>query len=252
MQYPVGIVLSGGGVRGFAHLGALKALNERGIFPSVISGVSAGAIIGALYADGYSPDEIFELLNGLEVFKMLKIRAPRLGFLKPDGLKITLTKFLRAKSFEDLKIPLFISATNLSKASIEVFESGNLVDGIMASMALPIIIRPYEINGCLYVDGGLMNNLPVQPLLGRTDRIIGVYVNPVKNLSDKFRIRNYADRIIHIGLRANILPSIEKCNLFIEPPGLMDYNLFKASASKKIFDIGYDYTSSLLDTQGFS
>ncbi|MFY8110353.1 MAG: patatin-like phospholipase family protein [Bacteroidia bacterium] len=251
MQYPVGIVLSGGGVRGFAHLGALKALNERAIFPSVISGVSAGAIIGALYADGYTPDEIFDLLNGLEVFKMLKIRAPRLGFLKPDGLKITLQKFLRAKSFEDLKIPLFISATNLSKANIEVFESGNLVDGIMASMALPIIIRPYEINGCLYVDGGLMNNLPVQPLLGKADKIIGVYVNPVKNLSDKFRIRNYADRIVHIGLRANILPSIEKCDLFIEPPGLMDYNLFKASASKKIFDIGYDYTSSLLDSQGF-
>ena len=251
MQYPVGIVLSGGGVRGFAHLGALKALNERAIFPSVISGVSAGAIIGALYADGYTPDEIFDLLNGLEVFKMLKIRAPRLGFLKPDGLKITLTKFLRAKNFEDLKIPLFISATNLSKASIEVFESGNLLDGIMASMALPIIIRPYEINGCLYVDGGLMNNLPVQPLLGKADKIIGVYVNPVKNLSDKFRIRNYADRIVHIGLRANIIPSIEKCDLFIEPPGLMDYNLFKASASKKIFDIGYDYTCSLLDSQGF-
>ena len=252
MQYPVGIVLSGGGVRGFAHLGALKALNERGIFPSVISGVSAGAIIGALYADGYSPDEIFELLNGLEVFKMLKIRAPRLGFLKPDGLKITLKKFLRSSTFEDLKIPLYISATNLSKANIEVFESGNLVDGIMASMALPIIIRPYEINGCLYVDGGLMNNLPVQPLIGKTDKIIGVYVNPVKNLSEKFRIRNYADRIVHIGLRANILPSIEKCDLFIEPPGLLDYNLFKVSASKKIFDIGYDYTSSLLDSQGFS
>jgi NTE family protein len=96
-----------------------------------------------------------------------------------------------------------------------------------------------------------MNNLPVQPLLGKADKIIGVYVNPVKNLTDKFRIRNYADRIVHIGLRANIIPSIEKCDLFIEPPGLMDYNLFKASASKKIFDIGYDYTCSLLDSQGF-
>lgn len=251
MQYKVGIVLSGGGVRGFAHLGALKALNEHGIFPNVISGVSAGAIIGALYADGYTPQEIFDLLHGLEVFKMLKIRRPRLGILKPDGLKLTLSKFLKAKYFEELKIPLFISATNLSKAQLEVFETGSLIDAIMASSAIPLLIRPYTINGSLYVDGGLMNNLPVQPLIGKTEKIIGVHVNPVKDEPSRFKARNYADRIVHIGLRTNVLTSIEKCDLFIEPPGLMDYNLFKVSAARNIYEIGYEYTCSLLDSQGF-
>ncbi|MFY8020491.1 MAG: patatin-like phospholipase family protein [Bacteroidia bacterium] len=251
MSYSVGIVLSGGGVRGFAHLGALKALNERGIYPDVVSGVSAGAIIGALYADQYTPDEIFDLLYGLDVFKMLKIRRPRLGFLKPDGLKSTLSKFLRAKTFEELKLPLYVASTNLSKGQLEIFSSGNLVDAIMASTAFPMLIRPYEMNGCLYVDGGLMNNLPVQPLIGQTDKIIGVYVNPVKDQSGRFRIRNYADRIVHIGLRANILNSIEKCDLFIEPNGLLEYNLLKVSAAKNIFQVGYDYTSSMLDAKPF-
>lgn len=251
MTYPIGLALSGGGVRGFAHLGVLKALREKGIQPGIISGVSAGAIMGALYADGYEPDEIFELLHGLDFFKMLKIRRPRLGFLKPDGLKLTLQKYLRAENFDELKLPLYISATNLNKAQTEVFDSGNLVDAIMASIAFPMVIRPYEINGCLYVDGGLMNNLPVQPLIGKADKIIGVYVNPVKNQDSRFRIRNYADRIVHIGLRANILSSIEKCDLFIEPPGLLDYNLFKVSGARNIFNIGYEHALSLLDSQGF-
>ena len=233
------------------HIGALKALNERGIFPQVISGVSAGAIIGSLYADGYTPDEIFELLHGLDVFKMLKIRRPRLGFLKPDGLKQTLSKYLKAKTFEELNTPLYVAATNLSKAQLEIFSSGNLVDAIMASTAFPMLIRPYEINGCLYVDGGLMNNLPVQPLLGQTDKIIGVYVNPVKDQSGRFRIRNYADRIVHIGLRANIINSIEKCDLFIEPNSLLEYNLLKVSAAKTIFEIGYEHTSAMLDAKPF-
>ncbi len=245
-NHTIGIALSGGGVRGIAHIGVLKALNEAGIYPKLVSGVSAGAIVGALYADGHSPDAIFELIQDLDLFELLSIRRPRLGIFKPDGLKKNLERILQDKKIEDLQLPLFVTATNLSDASAHVFTSGSLVNAIMASTAFPLLIRPYEIEGTLFVDGGLVNNLPVQPLLGKADKVIGVNVNPVKVEPIKYSARNYTDRLIHIGIRANIQNSIASCDLFIEPPGLMQYHLFKLSAAKKIFESGYEYTKSYL------
>lgn len=249
MKPEFGIALSGGGVRGFAHLGVVKALLERGISPGMISGVSAGAIVGVLLADGYSPDEILKLLADLDLFKMLKIKARPLGLLKPEGFQNKLGELLRARSFEDLKLPFFVTATNLNKAQSEVFSSGNLIDPVIASMSFPLVIRPHKLNGELYVDGGLMDNLPVHPLEGKVEHIIGVYVNPVKDAPEKFRTRNYADRLVHIALRANIQASIEKCYWFIEPPGLLSNHLFKLANARTIFSAGYDYTNYFLDSQ---
>ena len=245
-NHTIGIALSGGGVRGIAHIGVLKALNEAGIYPQMISGVSAGAIVGALYAAGHSPDAIFELIHDLDLFELLSFRRPRLGIFKPDGLKKNLARILEDKHFEDLQLPLFVTATNLSDASASVFNSGSLVDAIMASSAIPLIIRPYEINGTLFVDGGLVSNLPVHPLLGKVDKVIGVNVNPVKMEPIKYSARNFTDRLIHIGIRANIQTSIANCDLFIEPPGLMQYHLFKLSAAQKIFESGYEYAKSYI------
>ena len=153
---------------------------------------------------------------------------------------------MRAKTFEELKIPLTVAATNLNIPKLEYFNSGNLIDPIMASSAFPLVLRPYPINGINYIDGGLMNNLPVQPLIGKCDEIIGVYVNPVNPQSKTISTRNYADRILHIGLRANMLTNIDLCTLYIEPHLLADFNLFKVSAAKEIFEIGYSYTKDLL------
>ncbi|GAB1449122.1 patatin-like phospholipase family protein [Bacteroidota bacterium] len=249
MKPEFGFALSGGGVRGFAHLGVIKALSERGIEPGMISGVSAGAIVGVLLADGYSADEVLRMLSELDLFKMLKIKARPLGLLKPDGFQQKLNEMLRAKSFNELKIPFFVTATNLHKAQAEVFSTGNLIDPVIASMSFPLVIRPHKLNGELYVDGGLMDNLPVHPLEEKVERIIGVYVNPVKDIPEKFKTRNYADRLVHIALRANIMSSIEKCYWFIEPPGLLDNHLFKLTNARSIFTVGYDYANYFLDSQ---
>jgi NTE family protein len=94
-----------------------------------------------------------------------------------------------------------------------------------------------------------VNNLPVQPLLGKVDKIIGVNVNPVKVEPVKYSARNYTDRLIHIGIRANIQNAIAQCDLFIEPPGLMQYHLFKLSAAQKIFESGYEYTKNTITSE---
>jgi NTE family protein len=245
-KHKLGIVLSGGGARGFAHIGVLKALNENGIFPDVISSASAGSIVGVLYADGYTPDEIFEIFVKLDIYKILSFYRPAFGLLKADGLQRILQKQLRAQTFEELKLPLHICATNFTKATVHYFNAGQLMPAVMASCAIPMVLKPMLIDGDFYVDGGLMNNLPVEPIQYLCDDIIGVNVNPVGEAKQFTSIRNYADRIMHLAVRANVQPNIAKCDIYIEPPGLMDFHLFKVSSAQKIFQTGYDHALSII------
>lgn len=245
-KYKTGIVLSGGGARGFAHIGVLKALNENGIYPDAISAVSAGAIVGALYADGYKPDDIFGIFSELDIYKIIRFYRPSFGLLKAHGLKKLLSANIRHTQLEDLPIKLTISATNFTKAKTDYFTSGNLIDAVLASSAIPMILKPYTINGNMYVDGGLMNNLPVEPLLGHCEQLIGINVNPVHEVTRFKSFRNFSDRVLHLAIRANVKNNIEKCDIYIEPPDLMEFHLFKLSSAKEIFERGYRHTQELL------
>lgn len=239
--------MSGGGARGFAHIGVLKALNEKGIFPDIISAVSAGSIVASLYADGKSPDEIFDVFNDLDIFKYIRIFRPKLGMMKAEGLRKNLDKHLSVSNIEELKIPLIISATNFTKAKTEFFRKGNIVNSVIASSAIPMILKPFMMEGQMYVDGGLMNNLPVEPLVDHCEYIIGVNVNPVHEVSRFRSFRNYADRVLHLALRANVMVNIPKCDMYIEPPDLMEYHLLKVSSAKQIFESGYNHTLKIID-----
>lgn len=247
-RHKLGIVLSGGGARGFAHIGVLRALNENGIYPDAISAVSAGSIVGVLYADGYSPTEIYEIFSRLDIYKILKFYRPAFGMLRADGLQKTLQQYLRAKSFEELTIPLCVCATNFSKAHVDYFKEGPMIHAVMASCAIPMLLKPMLLNNDFYVDGGLMNNLPVEPLENNCDSIIGVNVNPVSEAKGFSSFRNYADRVMHLAVRANIQTNIQKCDVYIEPPGLMDFHLFKVSSAQTIYETGYRHTLEIIDS----
>ena len=245
-KHKTGIVLSGGGARGFAHIGVLKALNENGIFPDIISAVSAGSIVGCLYADGHTPDEIYTIMGDLDIYKFLRFYRPKFGLLKADGLRKRLDGNLSVKNIDELKIPLIISATNFTKAETEYFHHGSIINAVMASSAIPILLKPYMLNGQMYVDGGLMNNLPVEPLEKICEYIIGVNVNPVHKITHFRSFRNFTDRVLHLAIRANVNINIPKCDMYIEPEGLMNFNLLKVSSSKQIFEIGYEHTLKLI------
>lgn len=246
-QHKLGLVLSGGGARGFAHIGVLKALNENGIYPDAISAVSAGSIVGCLYAGGYTPEQIFGIFSKLDIYKILKFYRPAFGMLRADGLEKVLGQALPTDDFKSLQMPLFICATNFTKAQVTYFHQGSILNAVMASCAIPMVLKPLQIGGEFYVDGGLMNNLPIEPLEHSCEDIIGVNVNPVTEATAISSFRNYADRVMHLALRANIQNNIHKCDIYIEPPGLMEYNLFKVSAAEKIYEIGYNHTISLID-----
>src|SRR5574344_1161966 len=137
-KFRVGISLSGGGAKGIAHLGVLQALEECGFKPQVIAGVSAGAIIGALYADGKSPKEICQFFKDSSFFKFVKIVVPKKGVMSTERFYNLLDGFLTAKTFEELQMPLTINATELIEGKNVYFNSGPLVDKIVASSSVPI------------------------------------------------------------------------------------------------------------------
>ncbi|MCD6113642.1 MAG: patatin-like phospholipase family protein [Bacteroidales bacterium] len=249
--YNFGIVLSGGGARGFAHLGVLKALNQYNIFPDVISGVSAGSIVGAFYADGYSPDEIFELFTDSKIFNFLKLNIPKKGFGNLNGLKKLLDENLRARTFEELKIPLFITATDLNNGKSVYFNKGEIKDVVLASSSIPVIFSPIEIDNISYADGGIMNNFPVEPIINITKKLIGVYVTSIEYADEFKNLFNIALRSFHLGIAANVHAKSQKMNLYIEPKGIGKFKVLDVSKGKEIFDLGYNETIKVLKDSNF-
>lgn len=240
-------VLSGGGARGFAHLGVLKAFRENGILPEVISATSAGSIIGALYCDGFSEDEILEISQQSKQFSVLESwRLPRKGLLSIKPLMNTLQRVLRAKRFEDLSMPLYITTTDFRTGDQIVYNSGDLIPAICAACSIPVIFSPVIIDGIPQVDGGMSSNLPIEPLEDSYHNIIGVHVNPIGAYEEKTGFIQNIDRTIHLGIREPVRKNIPKCAMFIEPEGLEKYGLFDAKKGKEIVDIGYSYTKKYL------
>jgi NTE family protein len=248
-KFDTGVILSGGGARGFAHAGILKALNEYDIYPDVIAGVSAGAIVGALYADGHSPDQIFDIFSQEDTFfKYVKLKVPGNGLFKTVGLKENLSKSLKAKTFEELQIPLFVVATNINTAEVTYFNTGEILDRVLASAAIPVLFEPIEIEGNLYVDGGVLDNFPVFPLEERCKRLIGISLNPINTQDDFDSLLKIAERTFHLSTSSNISNKIERCEMVFEPEELKEYGLLDTSKGKEMFELGYHSALELLNS----
>jgi NTE family protein len=152
----IGLVLSGGGARGIAHLGVVKALQEMGIPFDQIAGTSAGAITGALIAQGYSPDESLKIIESSSFVRHLRPAWNRMGLLRIDTAIDLYRKYLPHDSFEALQIPLHVLAVDLNDGEQVVFESGELIRPVLASCCLPGIFEPMLINKRQFVDGGVL------------------------------------------------------------------------------------------------
>lgn len=240
-NYDTGLVLSGGAARGFAHAGVIKAMEEKEMKADIVSGVSAGSIVGAFYCDGYSAEEIFEIFHKNKVFELVKLRFNKHGLLSISGLRKVLKKNLRTTRMEKLDKPLVITATNIEEGITTYFTEGDLVDIVVASCSIPILFTPAVINDITYVDGGLTNNFPVQPLEGKCKKLIGVHVNPVGNFDpDESGLRKLAIHTFHLSIAADIQYDKKKVDHFIEPPTLEDFSYYDIKKGKKMFDIGYE------------
>ena len=240
----IGIVLGGGGALGFAHIGALKALEEAGIKSEYISGASMGAIIGALYAYGYSPDEIIHLVEKEEAYKIFKIMNFRVfnseGVSNHKKLSRILDNILPVDDFDSLRYFFALSMTDIVNLQTEYAWSGsNLHEKIMASAAIPAIYEPIQLNNTVYVDGGVTDNLPIEPLLGRCSTIIMLDVIYPKIEYTEFSKKDILMRTTVAAMKQVNAPRIQKANYYINFRELENYKVFDFKLYKTIIDIGY-------------
>jgi NTE family protein len=237
----IGLSLSGGGARGIAHIGVLKALEENGISPDAIAGASAGSIVGALLASGRNADEILSFVKDSSILKVFKMGLPSQGLAKLTYLKERLAEYIEEDSFEALLKPLFVAIANLNTGDGEIRSSGPLFDIIMASSSIPLVFHPVEIEKQFYVDGGLLDNMPVEPLIPISDLIIGVNVMPHIRISGR-KVQNVvgiATRCFELSILSNSRPNFAMCDVLIEPKRVHSYHIFQINKYQELYDIGY-------------
>lgn len=242
----VGLALSGGGARGIAHLGVLKALDELGIKVDIFSGVSSGAIAAVFYSAGYKPEEILRLIKELSVFKIVRPVFWKQGFLHLDEVEKLYRNHLGYNAtFEDLDRPITISATEINEGVTTYYSSGELIPPLVATSAVPILYKPIAFQGKLLNDGGLLNNLPVEPLLHNCDVKIGVHVNPINHKARITTIRGMMERTMLLAINNNVKLRMHMCDLFLEPTDLKYYRIMSFRRADELFEIGYKYTMQM-------
>lgn len=243
-KYQWGLVLSGGGMRGAAHAGVIKALEEHGIEPDVVAGTSAGAIVGGLYAGGHTWEEMLDLFENPNLFKWSLIGHRKPGFIDSDQFLTLFKRYFPTDRFEALEKPLYVTATDIENGRSRIFSSGQLIRPILASAAYPVVFTPVKIDGVLYADGGIMNNFPIEPLLDQCERLIGVYVNPgplrkltPKNLQSGLAL---AERAFQLSIARDVARKFDHCAITICPEPLAEYGTFDLLKAGEIFEAGYN------------
>ncbi|MEM6771844.1 MAG: patatin-like phospholipase family protein [Bacteroidota bacterium] len=240
----IGLTLSGGGARGLAHIGVLRALLENGVVPSKIVGVSAGAIVGMLYAAGLTPDEMMAAVYDTNPFRLLKVGLPTTGLTTLEYLEDKVREFVPENDFAALKYPLYVGITNLNSGIQELRNTGPLDKTIAASCSLPLMFKPVVIGGDHFVDGGVINNMPVGPLLNEADFIIGSNLMPYGSLppADTGTVINIVWRCFDLSVMANSQSGASLCDIVLETASLNAYTIFHVNKLREMHDVGYEDT----------
>ena len=171
----IGLALGGGFARGIVHVGVLKALEAENIPVRFIAGTSVGALIGAAYCSGVSPAELEEIASRVRFRDLARWTLSRYGFATNERMIGFLSKTLKVATFEELRIPLAVTATDFASGEGVVFRSGPLADPVRASCAYPGVFLPVAVNGRLLVDGMLAHSLPTKPVRDMgADRVLAV------------------------------------------------------------------------------
>lgn len=244
MHQKIGISLCGGAARGNAHIGVLKALEEHNIYPEYVAGASAGSIVGALYASGKTVAEIEEIATTTKLWEIFRPGFSLSGFMKIDYLKDILSEAIPHNNFDELPKKLWVAVSNLNSGRCEYLHKGEgLHEAVMASSSIPLIFLPQTINGQVYVDGGLLDNLPIKPIRPQCDILIGVNVNPhgwVKN--DYSEMWEIGERTFELIMWSNIQDNFKQCDVAIDITGAYDYELFDFHKADGLIEAGYQAT----------
>ncbi|MDR0415497.1 MAG: patatin-like phospholipase family protein [Prevotellaceae bacterium] len=244
----IGVVLSGGAARGFAHLGALQALEDHGIVPTHVSGASMGAILGAVYAAGVPVKQILDFAR--DQHYMLLYRPSLNGALFHTTFMEKMLNGLipNNNTFESLQKKMYVCITNLNTAKYEIVSSGSLKDKVVASASIPFIFDPSIIDSFTYVDGGLTNNLPVEPLLDSCKYTIGISVNSVERTLPQGEVKGLGGihRALTIVVTANEKQRRHLCSFYIEIEQAQNFGMLDFGKIDDLYAIGYSATADYI------
>lgn len=238
--YRLGVALSGGGARGFAHVGALKALEEAGMKPDVIAGVSAGAVAAVMYAAGVPLDEMLSLFTST---KFTDFARPSLihgdGMFSLMRLKQFIEEATGIDRLENLRIPTYVGVTDLDHGEPAEFHEGPLGERVVASCSIPIVFSPVEIDGIHYVDGGVLRNLPAWIIREKCETLIGINVSPLRTFEYKKSFLDIGMRTYNLMAKANQQQDMDICDHVIITPELIHYQVFNLKDIHKAYLSGY-------------
>lgn len=237
----INLVLSGGAMKGVAHLPLLEYLEDRGISINAISGTSAGAVVAVMYASGMSPKDILDFFIKYPLFRYKWLKPGKGGVFNTLKYAKHFEPYIKS-NFEDLKIPVHICSTNLSKAQPEYFNEGEIMQKLIASCAVPGIYKSIEMDGHLYADGGVMDNYPIQPFEKGDLPIVGSFVR-VPHLTSKEEIastRKIMKRSVFLQRYAIEIPKFDRTYVTIQND-LKDFSAFKQKDAEPI----YNHTKAL-------
>lgn len=241
-----GIVLSGGGALGYAHIGVLHAFEEEGFNPQYVAGASMGAVIAAFYSNGMTALDIMKMARDEKFYKTSKIISitvglDKLGMSSHKHVSALLDKYIPHNSFDSLERKLYVSATNLNTQRSEIISEGDrLKEYVLASSSIPGVFEAIDIDGIVYVDGGVLNNFPAQAIRNKCDVLIGVDVQPY---SPKMKLNNVIDvslRSLYTLVNVNSLEGRGMCDYLIDSYAINDYTIFDFNKIEEIYLYGYN------------
>jgi NTE family protein len=250
----VGVFLSGGGALGFAHIGMLQAMEEVGITPDYVAGASMGALVGAVYSAGHSPEEIKKIVLDEKLYR--KSRLFSLSGAKVKGVSLSshkkvrkiLEKYIGTDNFAELQRHYMVSVSNLTQSTTEVKDSGShLIDWVLASMSIPAVFEPVVMDGNIYIDGGSLNHFPTKEIREKVDILIGVDVMPER---DTLVIKNIPDMIssyVHSVAMISGKEGRALCDYLIDSPAINYYRIMDFEKFEEIYNYGYETMKKYLE-----
>ncbi len=236
----IGLALGGGAAKGLAHIGALKAFEEEQIPIHCISGTSVGALVASYHAFGRPAESILSICSTLNLSRLIDFTLERGGLFSTDNIREMLHRDLGDCRIEDANIPLAICATDIETGEQLIFRNGNLADAVCASMAVPGLFVPVEIDGRILVDGGLVENLPISPLedMG-AGIIVGVDLSHVGRYPKPENTIDVVSNAINISIDFNTRKQLKKADIAV-PLDLSDYSLTNnADRVEELYMEGY-------------
>lgn len=244
----IGFAFGGGGAKGFSHIGILMAMEEFGIHPDIMSGVSAGSIASVLYASGMTPSDIKEcFLESNSFSDFTEWAIPKEGIFKLDKFGKLLNKWLPVRNLEELSIPTIVCATNLTRGTQVGWRRGEIAPRVMASCSVPVIFKPVRIKDEYYVDGGVLHNLPAWAIRDECDILFGFNCSPLdRKYIYKDSIIGIAARSFQLSMKANVLHDMELCDYVIKPRELSQTKIFEMSSLNQNINLGYEAACRLL------